>query len=262
MIRVTLPSDGSHNFYPQNTLSNYTIKLPRPFDFDNIEHECALSEIIFPNRLVNVRQGFNSIDIYRFKEKDGNLKKHYKTWRIPPGSYDSIVSVVNIINGSILRRYTIKKENAFTLSYDEITKRVTIETRFNYAIRLGTDICILLGFEVGKLCLRGMDMIEGKRTGEFYASKSGGLNTLYVYTDIIEEQIVGGMYAPLLKVINLGQKKNNEDSSSFTPERQFYCEGKISHFDSVNIQLRDDTGELVHFEFGKVIIFLEFRPKV
>ena len=62
IIRVTLPSDGSHDFYPQNTLSNFPIKLARTLEF-NGEYECALSEIIFPNRLVNVREGHNMIDI-------------------------------------------------------------------------------------------------------------------------------------------------------------------------------------------------------
>lgn len=261
MIRVTLPSDGSHVYYPQNTLSNYTIKLPKAFEFDG-EYECALSEIIFPNRLVNVREGFNDITIYRFTKKTGTVKIHHKKWSIPSGSYDSVKKVISMIEQTILRRYTIKNRNAFNVVYNKTTKRVTVETKFNYAVHFGSDICILFGFELGKLSSRGMDMIEGKRTGEFYASKSGGLNTLYVYTDIIREQIVGGMYAPLLKVINLGQKHNNEDSTSLTLDRLFYCAVKRSHFDNINIQLRDDTGELVHFEFGKVVIVLEFRPKV
>ncbi len=261
MIRVTLPSDGSHNFYPQNTLSNYTTKLPKAFEFVG-EYECALSEIIFPNRLVNVREGFNNIETYRFTKKADRFQKHYKKWSIPSGSYDSIEKLISIMQHLILRRYTIRNINGITISYDAETKRVTVETKFNYAIRFGSDISILLGFEVGKLSSRGLDMIEGKRTGEFYASKSGGLNTMYVYTDIIKEQIVGGIYAPLLKVINLEQKHNNEDTTSLTLDRLFYCNVKRSHFDNINIQLRDDTGELVHFEFGKVIIVLEFRRKV
>lgn len=261
MNRVILPSDGSLDFYPQNTLSNYTIKLPQPCEFDG-EYECALSEIIFPNRLVNVRRGFNDISIYRFTKKTGTVKRHEKEWSLPPGSYDSVEKVISVIQEKILKRYKIKNEDAFRLTYDEVTKRVTIETKFNYTIYFGSDICILLGFKVNKICARGLNMIEGKRTGEFYATKSGGLNTLYIYTDIIKEQIVGGIYTPLLRVINLGQKHNNEDSTSVTMDRLFYCTLKRPHFDNINIQLRDDTGELVHFEFGKVIVVLEFQQKV
>ena len=89
-------------------------------------------------------------------------------------------------------------------------------TKFNYAYHFGSDICYMLGFQVGKLNATGMDVIDGRRTGEYYASKNGGLNTLYIYTDIIKEQIVGGIHSPLLRVINLGQKENNEDSTSLT----------------------------------------------
>ena len=135
-------------------------------------------------------------------------------------------------------------------------------TKFNYAVHFGSDICYLLGFQVGKLDAAGFDVIDGKRTGEYYASKSGGLKTLYIYTDVIKEQIVGGIHSPLLRVINLGQKANNEDSTSLTMDRLFYCAMKRSSIDNINIQLRDDTGDLVHFEFGKVAIVLEFRPKV
>ena len=64
------------------------------------------------------------------------------------------------------------------------------------------------------------------------------------------------------RVINLGQKENNEDSTSLTMDRLFYCAMKRSSIDNINIQLRDDTGDLVHFEFGKVVVVLEFRLKV
>ena len=135
-------------------------------------------------------------------------------------------------------------------------------TKFNYAVHFGSDICYLLGFQVGKLNATGMDVIDGRRTGEYYASKNGGLNTLYIYTDIIKEKIVGGIHSPLLRVINLGQKENNEDSTSLTMDRLFYCAMKRSSIDNINIQLRDDTGDLVHFQFWKVVVVLEFRLKV
>ena len=135
-------------------------------------------------------------------------------------------------------------------------------TKFNYAIHFGSDICYPLGFQVGKLNARGMDVIDGKRTGEYYASRNGGLNTLYIYTNIIKEQIVGGIHSPLLRVINLGQKENNEDSTSLTMDRLFYCAMKRSSIDHINIKLRDDAGDLVQFQFGKVVVVFEFRLKV
>ena len=87
MIRVTLPSDGSHDLYPQNTLSNFTIKLARTLEF-NGEYECALSEIIFPNRLVNVREGYNMVNIHRLTRKKGEANYLKKRYKIPAGSYD------------------------------------------------------------------------------------------------------------------------------------------------------------------------------
>ena len=100
MIRVTLPSDGSHDVYPQNTLSNFTIKLARTLEF-NGEYECALSEIISPNRLVNVREGYNMIDIHRFMKMKGEINSMKKSYRIPAGSYDSVKKVVAAVENII-----------------------------------------------------------------------------------------------------------------------------------------------------------------
>ena len=100
MIRVTLPSHGSHDIYPQNTLSNFTIKLARTLEF-NGEYECALSEIIFPNCLVNVREGYNMVNIHRLTRKKGEANSLKKSYKIPAGTYDSVTKVVTAVENII-----------------------------------------------------------------------------------------------------------------------------------------------------------------
>ena len=104
--------------------------------------------------------------------------------------------------------------------------------------------------------------MEGVNKGELHATASGGLNTLYVYTDIIKEQFVGGINAPHLRILNLNRKENNEEYISHTFDRLYFSPLKTSHFDSINIRIYDDTGELVHFEYGKVVVILEFRKTI
>ena len=83
--------------------------------------------------------------------------------------------------------------------------------------------------------------------GDFHATPSGGLNTLYVYTDIIKEQFVGGTSAPLLRIINLTREINNDEYTSKTSERLYFAPLKSSHYDSINIRVYDDTGKLINF---------------
>ena len=80
-----------------------------------------------------------------------------------------------------------KEERKYiTLSYDANEKRVTVHTYYQYAIQFGSDIARMLGFPLphdgvweGLLS----NIIEGKKKGDFHATTSAGLNTLYVYTD-------------------------------------------------------------------------------
>ena len=66
-------------------------------------------------------------------------------------------------------------------------------TYYQYAIQFGSDIARLLGFPLvndGIWNGQFSDIMEGEKKGDFHATKSGGLNTLDVYTDIIKEQFV------------------------------------------------------------------------
>jgi hypothetical protein len=261
MSRIILPSNGSIDYFPDNKMSNYTIKPAVPLEGAN--YECALSEIIFPNRMVNIRKGFNQINIHRFAKKkgiDGSLKE--KT-EIKAGSYTTIESVIKAVS-DIISKITITQKNGakrrvFGITYNKATNLVTIQTRQNYSLSLGVDVSYLLGFKLGRITADDNGLMKGTRTGEYYASLSGGLNTMYVYSDIIKEQLVGGISAPLLRIINMKTKTNNEGTTSQTCFPLHYVPLKSSHTDTINIQLRDDTGELVQFEYGVVVVVLEFR---
>ena len=80
-----------------------------------------------------------------------------------------------------------------------------------------------------------------------------------MYTDIIKERFVGGTRAPLLRIINLTREINNDEYTSKTFDRLYFTHLKSSHFDSINIRIYDDTGKLINFEYGKVVVILEFR---
>jgi hypothetical protein len=105
------------------------------------------------------------------------------------------------------------------------------------------------------------DIISSTEIGPIRATTSGGLNTMYVYTNIIKDQPVGGTAIPLLRIINLKRSSNREDFSCRMYTRLYYGPLHASRFDTINIQLRNDTGELIHFEYGKVVLILEFRRK-
>ena len=60
---VTLPSNSSMQYFPDNKTSNFVTKLPRVLWLDG-EWEGGLAEIYYPHTWYNIREGENSVEIY------------------------------------------------------------------------------------------------------------------------------------------------------------------------------------------------------
>ena len=167
MYHISLTSNASTDYFPNNTPSSYRVKMPHIFKSTN-RYECALSDIIFPNKLKNVRKGLNFIEV----EDKGETKEY----AITPGYYSTIeVHVLKIKN-------TI---NLIEINYNKVEKRTFVKT--NNPIKFGQDIARLLGFSSNTWIDGGGKKIKSP----YHATVYGGLTTLYVYTDVIEEQFIG-----------------------------------------------------------------------
>ena len=85
---------------------------------------------------------------------------------------------------------------------------------------------------------------------------------MYVYSDIIDFQYVGDSFAPLLRVVGVDEYvgKHGEyiDQIFTTPHYIPVCRNSI---DTIEIDIKDDTGDSIKFEAGKVLVKLHFRPK-
>ena len=127
MPRISLPSNASLNYFPNNTPSSYRVKMPDLLKSSN-KYECALSEIIFPNQFKNVRKGLNII-----KVKD---KGKIKEYTIPTGNYLKIKDLVYKIKNTV--------DDNFVIFYDQRGKRTMVKT--DHRIQFGPDIARLLGF--------------------------------------------------------------------------------------------------------------------
>ena len=85
----------------------------------------------------------------------------------------------------------------------------------------------------------------------------GNLNSLYVYCDILEHIPVGDVVAPLLRVVGVTGKHG--DTIRKTYDEPMYVPVRTKNFDSIEIDIRADTGESVPFQFGKSEVVLHFK---
>ncbi|KAJ8032371.1 hypothetical protein HOLleu_25885 [Holothuria leucospilota] len=85
------------------------------------------------------------------------------------------------------------------------------------------------------------------------------IHQLFVYTDIIENQLVGDSSAPLLRTIPV--------AGSFGTVVDIECQKREYHpvvsnlIPTIEIDIRDETGNPIAFNSGRVIVTLHFRQK-
>ena len=246
---MSLPSNSSLKYFPDNKAANFKVKTPYMTDFNsNVMYECALTEIIFPNRFKNVRNNSNQIVVYRYMNKFGtnNAKEH----KIESRYYPTIDSLIKKIEEVVSSKF-------ISITFDSEEERARVKVSGGYRVHFGSDIARLLGFPSDNL-IKSIDENVVSEVSPYHATPTGGLSTVYVYTDIIKQQIVGETTTPLLRIINWNHS-SNEDNTALSFEKLYFVPLKNTQFDAINILLMDDTGKEIEFEYGKVVVVLEFR---
>ena len=86
-----------------------------------------------------------------------------------------------------------------------------------------------------------------------------GFDTIYVYTDVVESRIVGESLATLLRALSVSGSHGATVSDRFT--NIHYVPLLHSHFHSIEMDIRNDTGRRVPFEYDRVTVTLNFRRR-
>lgn len=234
---VTLISDSSKHFFPENKISHFITQLPSPIHLKQGEWEVGLVDIIYPHTWYNIRKENN---LFGFQLEDGLLQGR----RIPAGCYENVPDILKAM-------YIASHKNKIDFSYHPITKRVTIKTKENCKVLLHKGISELLGFHPGEY--------KGTVHSPFVADPHASFPVIYVYCDLVEPQIVGDVQAPLLKIVKV-EGKDGEMINAHYP-RPYYLPVMRQHFQSIEIDIRLHSGDFVPFERGKVYLVLHFRMR-
>ena len=238
---VTLPSNNSMQYFPDNKTSNFVTKLSRTPQLDR-EWEVGLAEIVYPHIWFNIREGKNSVEIYA----PDNLYLVFKRaeFSIQPGYYQK-VQIDALYKAGIFNLTDV------VLSYDDTSKRVTVKCGRCVIVKLRGDIARIFGF-LNDTTIRASD-----KKGFTLALLETGNQYFYVYIDIIKSQYHGDVLVPLLRTVTVKGEHGSDVSKNF--ERPHYVPLNKKIIDTISINIRDEAGDLVAFEHGKVIITLHFR---
>jgi hypothetical protein len=86
----------------------------------------------------------------------------------------------------------------------------------------------------------------GEYVSDWVADVRKRLNSVYVYCLLVEPRMVGDAQVPLLRIVPVERRDGEMITRVFNPKQYFPLLQR--RFQTVEIDIRDDTGSLVPFE--------------
>jgi len=252
---VTLPSNASMTVYPDNTVTEYSTKLPFPLELDG-QWEVGLAEMTYPITWYNVEREecrlelqFASADLFR-----GNSMLF-----VPEGRYETARELVEETRRMVHKHFRkmakvrnntlLKPEDFLNDGFNDRTQKVTIQAT-GCDVVMSDKLADLLGFE--SRILR-QDKVEGTSAVDL----NRGYNSLLVYCNVMVDSIVGDVRAPLLRTVNVKGRYGDSVREIFT--KPLYVPVRRNRFDTIEISIKGETGRPVSFNSGSSCMTLHFK---
>ena len=270
-----------------NTRSQFRTRLARRREFPSDEDwRVAVTEITYKQSWYNVKQDCQ-IRLYT----EYGTEVEYERYSIPKmmlnaGYYYNINDLVSRINAHMqeLGKYISDRPK---ISCNHNTQIISIEPGFdNVGIKFipifTREIEEILGlvdkhnntlFERMQMQLHTVvdndsaiiiagtqAMFDNYRIyGSRSADISSGFNNIYVYSNIVQQSDVGDAFAPILTTFPNKQAKEGWGYSvHHEPKNLVYRPLQTKFFDTIQIDITDDSGELIDFKLGNVVLKLHF----
>jgi hypothetical protein len=176
------------------------------------------------------------------------------------GQYSKIGDVIEAFNHSMLQstsitmdfsKYIKDSERAIYFTNDRFTGHVRLVNNHPaLSIILKGDLAHCFGFLDGKTYRKSQKAPN-------IADIDAGFHSLYVYTDVIEPQLVGDSVVPLLRVVDFSKRSSGNVTVIF--KSPYFMPLIRNTIDNVEINIRRDDGRLATFRRGKSVIVLCFR---
>ena len=295
---LTLPSDSSMEVFPHNTLCCYTAKLPQAIHLDQDAHwEVALVEMIHPTQIKNIVENQNTftVEVYDeqlqkhldersivsdpFKTEDPKTKRSTYLITIPTGYYFSgqhLVTTLSTRFNTVFAKVLDKAKKSVTFEYNKVARRLMIKFSEDklMAITFCPELYDILGGDL-RLVKKKNEIpamtsnLDFAKYFRFPVEMNQGLNLMFVYSDVVEYNVVGHTSAPLLRVIpfkvDSAASADEEGGNTYHVHREFvhshYLPVNKSYFDSVNITIKGELGQNIPFTKGKVTVKLHFQKR-
>lgn len=227
----------------ENKPFKFNCPLPGTIDFNVGHWKVALQSISYINTLQMLDEPF-----FVFYSEDRSLEDKNRIKHMVPKNIKSLQKVTDFFFNELKHIVT-----------HEITKHGVIKLEFlkDARIIIAKDLAIVLGGErlVGDDTYV-LDIVGSPGTPFLFEKKPRFLpifaQSLYLYSDICEETIVGETHSKLLKIVPLSHSNLNERVTYESVEME-YLELSRKEISCISFEIRTHTGKLFSFEQNDTI---------
>jgi hypothetical protein len=234
---AVLPSNSCRDTQPRNRANNFIVDLQKTINLPRETYQVALTEFsIICTRIL--AQDLISY-ITPTAEVVINISEH--PFFLFPGGMETYFMATY---PAIFKSFNVGRD--YKVSF-EVQDNIT-------SLYLDRDIVALLGFKETTFTPGKVNYAQTK------TQMVVSLSDVYIYCSIIDPIIVGETIVPLLRRLIPHQTIGN--AVNVLMDNLMYMEISSSDINAIEIQIRDNAGELIQFPpFTKTCLTLHFRQK-
>ena len=139
------------------------------------------------------------------------------------------------------------------IRHASIDKRMSAYVTNNCYLQLDGDVAMILGLKPGAIINNSLV------TSPYLSLSTGNVSSLYVYTNIIHSQYVSDLKVPLLRIVGVEGQHGKSVTKPF--DQPQYLPVRRQTLNAIEIDIKDDAGDSILFQYGKVVVKLHFRKQ-
>jgi hypothetical protein len=143
-------------------------------------------------------------------------------------------------------------KKGFSLDMSDVDHKATLWVIDLSQVIISPLLKSLIGFDK-------LDFPPGNHKAPYVSDVTRRVNSLYVYYPLVEPRMVGDAQVPLLRIVPVAGRDGEMVTRVFDPVQ--YCPLAQRRFQDIQIDIRDDTGKVVPFERGRVVVTLHCRKR-
>lgn len=241
---IVLPSNVRNLTGKRNASGHYFTYLPKPISLDTNTWKVAVVDISYFTTWYNITPENCTIH--------GRLANGVATFGdTPPSHYKTLPLLMKAINKLLKSMGQYAK-----FSIVSGTGRCQLTIPPGERVGLHRTVSVMLGFDSNTYGSSSdtLQKVEAIQDGDVGIS----LHNIYLYSDIVKTRVVGDTYAPLLRTIpaNTAERGHMVHHEFLNPHYMSLETGELS---VIEIKLCDDSGEVIQFDRGHVIVQLHFK---